>query len=144
MKWYKNVDGKIVHIGDWQLVYLLYIYLPTYFNTKKKKHAKFCKWLNSSSANALFKVVKLHDNGNRRPIFIQKLVWLSTIALRKQIKICVIVRVCEYSPCKLWIGLVQYFKNSSKINKSWMSFDNMIHKKIIPICINPHMQRLFR
>jgi hypothetical protein len=42
-KWYKNVDRKIVHIGYWQLVYLLYICLPTYFNTKEKKHAKFCK-----------------------------------------------------------------------------------------------------
>ncbi len=105
-KWYKDVDGKIVHIGDWQLVYLLYICLPTYFQNKKKKHAKFCKWLNSSLANALFKVVKLHNNGNSKPIFIQKLVWLSTIALRKQIKTCVIVRVCEYSSCKLWIGLV--------------------------------------
>ncbi len=143
-KWYKNVDAKIVHIGDCQLVYLLNICLPTYLNTKKKKYAKLCKWLNSSLTNALFKVVKLHDSRNKWPIFIQKLVWLSTIALRKQIKLCVIVRVCEYSPCKLRIGLVQYFKNKLKINKSWMSFDNMIHKKFIPICIHPHMQRLSR
>jgi hypothetical protein len=34
--------------------------------------------------------VKLHDNGNKGPIFIQKLVWLSTIAQRKQIKMCYI------------------------------------------------------
>jgi hypothetical protein len=38
----------ILDIGNW------FICLPTYFNTKKKKHAKFCKWLNSSLAHALF------------------------------------------------------------------------------------------
>jgi len=69
-------------------VYLFHINLSTCFNTKKKITCQILqqKRLSVFLPYALLKGVKLPNNGNRGPIFLSKLVRLTTIVLKIQRK----------------------------------------------------------